>query len=400
MKPFWFLLFMLLPVHTLHAAAIIQSQVIKFSCQHSEADIQATGAQALMLGQDRLYIGTRQVSSINQNPIVRRFGAVNWCREDYETTGADGRGMGMLWDNGRLYGVFTTDGTQGDSSEDYRRFTAHGWLRSYGSGGGAKVAVVVELNPATGEGLHGSFISAILSSGNTNSLAVKDLCFNSAGNVLIRANAWYSPRQPDKKALDNISAASSPHDYSLELSADLSRAVASSAPGWDGGGIPNGMPLSPGGCSVHPFPFAYNGMGFTLNYQPMTTSSHFVSRIESGGQSYTHSATLNAAQNMTIQSTMQIDARHQGQAARLFVIALYQNLFLTRHGQVWQTWTGALTELGSAENRTALASEESLTLFSGSLPGLSGQLTLLNGYQLADGRAFVNLYQPTVLELR
>ena len=62
----------------------------------------------------------------------------NWVRTDYEITGADSRGYGLFWSGADLYGVFSVDGTQGTSAEDFRRASSDastGWIRSYGSGG-------------------------------------------------------------------------------------------------------------------------------------------------------------------------------------------------------------------------------------------------------------------------
>ena len=56
----------------------------------------------------------RQVSSINQNPIIFRFddGAFTWVRSDNETSAADGRARGILYDGQRLIVACTVDGAQ------------------------------------------------------------------------------------------------------------------------------------------------------------------------------------------------------------------------------------------------------------------------------------------------
>lgn len=222
----------------LPATAAIQASTIKFSANDAEATIAATGAARIQMGTQTLYVGTQQVSSDNQNPVIVSFDASdptrNWVRTDYEVTGTDGRGYGLFWSGSQLYGVFSVDGTQGTPEQDFRRVSANAtqaWLKSYGAGGGAKVAVLARLDPATGEMTDAVYISAI-NSGKSNSLAVNGLSVNAAGNLVMSAKSYFAPRRPDGKAMTQTTPGGSPFDYTLEITPDLKTVVSTAAVGW------------------------------------------------------------------------------------------------------------------------------------------------------------------------
>ncbi|MEM9006381.1 MAG: DUF4114 domain-containing protein [Cyanobacteria bacterium P01_F01_bin.86] len=217
----------------------ILDDVAKFTGSNDEAQIAASGAASISIDTQTIYIGTNQVSSNNQNPIIASFdsanSANNWIRTDYETTGTDGRGLGLAWDGEDLYAVFSVDGTQGSPSEDFRRVSndaEQSWLRSYGQGGGAKVSVLGQVDPSTGELLSAAYLSAVLSSGNSNSLIINDLDIATNGNLLVSAESFFSPRRPDGTALTQIGSGGSPFAYTVEIMPDLKRVVATDAPGW------------------------------------------------------------------------------------------------------------------------------------------------------------------------
>lgn len=183
-------------------------------------------------GNTSFYIGYQQVSSNNQNPILVKFvnGVQEWARTDYETTGDDQKGYGLIWDGQQnLYAVFSATGTQGQSSEDFRRFAQDGWLRSYGSGGGAKVAIIAKIDPENGDISKATFLYSKLSSGNSNSMAVKTLSFEDDGQIKVNANAWFSPLNVDKQPFS--CSGSSPFDYTIVFSNDLSTAISAEAAG-------------------------------------------------------------------------------------------------------------------------------------------------------------------------
>jgi RTX calcium-binding nonapeptide repeat (4 copies) len=221
------------------AAVSISSSTIKFGSGDSQSAIASSGAAKITIGTQTIYIGTQQVTSTNQNPIIASFDSSNssnnWVKTNYEMTGADGRGYGLFWSGTNLYAVFSVDGTQGSSSEDFRRVSGdatQSWLRSYGQGGGAKVSVLAKLNPATGEMTDAVYLSAILSSGDSNSLSITDLSVNSSGNVVVSAQSYFSPRNPDGSAMTQVTTASSPFDYTVVITPDLTTVVDTSAVGW------------------------------------------------------------------------------------------------------------------------------------------------------------------------
>lgn len=220
--------------------ADISDVVHNFSADSNREQIINNGANSITIGTQTIYIGTNQVSNINQNPIIRSFDATNpennWTRTDLETTGTDGRGLGLVWTGSALYGVFSVDGTQGQPAEDFRRATGdaeQNWLKSFGSGAG-KIAVIGQLDPVTGALLKAAYLSAVKQNGKTNSLSVEDITVNSTGNLVISAKSFFNPRRPDGTAMtpDPEGTGDSPFDYTVEITADLARVVSTSAAGW------------------------------------------------------------------------------------------------------------------------------------------------------------------------
>jgi hypothetical protein len=213
----------LLPQPTVAQGAV--GGAAAFSCADSEATIAATSAARVSAGGTTIYAGYQQVSGLNQDPIVRAFGAANWCRTDYEQTNDDGRAYGLWWDGSTLYAVFSQTGTQ--PGPNYSRFTGGGWITGYGAGGGPRVAIVLQLNPADGSPVGGTYLIARRpSDGNTNSLTVTSLAYT-GGSLLVGATTAYSPLNIDRSPM----ACSGPSGfaYTVELSASLSTAVGAAA---------------------------------------------------------------------------------------------------------------------------------------------------------------------------
>jgi hypothetical protein len=214
------------------AEAIVQSSVknaVSFSCRDSEATIRSQRGPTVGFGQSRIYIGYQQVTATNQNPIAVRFdnGKRTWCRTDYEVTADDSRGYGLLWDGqGVMYAVFSSTGTQGSASQDFRRFATRGWLQSYGRGGGAKVAILARVNPTNGNINFATFLSSILSSGRTNSLAVTNLSFTN-DRLVVNANAFFAPRRANRERMN--CTGSSPFNYRVEFNSNLQSVVRATA---------------------------------------------------------------------------------------------------------------------------------------------------------------------------
>ncbi|MEL7502315.1 MAG: DUF4114 domain-containing protein [Cyanobacteria bacterium J06554_6] len=199
----------------------------------------AADVPSITVGGSIFFAGYEQATAINQNPVLRAFDSVTgielWARDDYETGGPDGRAIGLASTGGNLYVIFTVDGADGDTSQDLRRAATDAetaWLRSYGSGGGAKVSVLGLIDPANGDLLQTAYLTAILSNGNTNSLLVTDVATNDDGNLVVSAESFFSPRGTDGAALTQVTTSSSPFAYTVELTPDLKRVVSTSAVGW------------------------------------------------------------------------------------------------------------------------------------------------------------------------
>ena len=221
--------------------AEIASSVIKFTPSNTEAEIAAKGGPSIEIGTQTIYIGTWQKSSNNQDPIIASFDdtnpANNWVKTDYESTGADSRGRGLFWDGDDLYAVFSTDGTQGSSSQDFRRAASdakQSWLRSYGQGGGRKISVVARIDELTGEMTDAAFFSAVLNSGKSNTLTVTDLSINSDNNLVVEAGAFFGPRNPDGSRMTQVdTTVSTPFDYTVEITQNLEEVISTAAVGWE-----------------------------------------------------------------------------------------------------------------------------------------------------------------------
>ncbi|WP_071515599.1 hypothetical protein [Geitlerinema sp. PCC 9228] len=205
----------------------------------NESEVAARGGPSVTVGNRSIYIGYEQVTNLNQNPVMVSFtnGTQDWVvGSELEESSTDTRGYGLLWDGGdNLYAVFSTDGTQGSTNEDFREFATDGWLTSYGQGGGAKVAIIAKIDPNTGIPTDATFLYAKLSNGNSNTMTVTDLSLNSNGNVVVQAASYFSPLQVDKTRMENNGPdTSSPFDYTIEFTPDLSSAVRAEAPGFQG----------------------------------------------------------------------------------------------------------------------------------------------------------------------
>lgn len=215
----------------------VNSSVVKFTPEDNQETLEEKGAAQVSVGDSTIYIGTEQVSANNQNPIITRFtnGERDWVVNNYETGSPDGRGVGLLWDGEmELYAAFTVDG----GGSGISAFTREGWLNSYGTGGGAKVTALVKLDPETGrqgsdvaQGT-GTFVSALLSNGNVNTLTPTDLSFQGE-NIVLDSESFFSPRRTTKERMEQTIAQDSPFPYQITFEPDLSTAITAVSPGWD-----------------------------------------------------------------------------------------------------------------------------------------------------------------------
>ncbi|MEO0542040.1 MAG: hypothetical protein AAFZ80_14415, partial [Cyanobacteria bacterium P01_A01_bin.105] len=165
-------------------------------------------------------------------------GSVAWVKSDaaYEDGEPDGTGIGLVWTGTQLYAVFTVDGGDGDLAQDFRRNAQDAdtsWLKSYGSGGGAKASVIGQIDLATGTLGRTAFLTSIKSDGKTNSLLVTDVTVNDAGNLVVTADSFFTPRQANGQPFETqITSAGSPFVYTVELTPDLKKVVSTFAEGW------------------------------------------------------------------------------------------------------------------------------------------------------------------------
>ncbi|MBW4487437.1 MAG: hypothetical protein KME12_06570 [Trichocoleus desertorum ATA4-8-CV12] len=204
-------------------------RAVAFTCSDSQATIKAKGGPSVTFGTTSIYIGYQQVSSLNKNPRLVRFdnGQRTWCKTDYEVTNDDGTGYGLIWDGGSvLYGVFSSTGTQGLASQDFRRFATNSWLPTYGQGGGSKIAVLARINPSTGTIANATFLSAQLTSGASNSVAVTGLSWTGS-SLVVKVNSWFSPRRTNKTRM--TCSGSSPFVQTITFAANLGSALKSTA---------------------------------------------------------------------------------------------------------------------------------------------------------------------------
>jgi len=211
-----------------------------FQPSDTEATVIASGATSVTFGNTTIYTGYRQVSANDQNPILASFtnGVQDWAITDYDTSPVDAQGRGLGWNttDGRLYAAFSTDGGAGSGS--HTRFNDPGrmdnaWQGSYGSGGGPKVSVIYEIDLTDGSVLGGTYLIARLSGGNTNSMSITDFDWYD-GQLVVYANSWFRPLNPDKSTMVEDGSPSSPFEYRGLFSADLESLNAAEAIGFNG----------------------------------------------------------------------------------------------------------------------------------------------------------------------
>ena len=165
-------------------------------------------------------VGFNQVSSINQDPFVRKKNANGesiWYIE-HEKSEVDGRAVLVFVDPDNIpWVVFTLVG--GSYSEDYLTvrelsdpdaFT-NVYAGSYGNGGGAKVSIIARLDSDTGKIDKGTFITARKNDGKTNGLKILDLGMNEGRLAFNASTAAWPPgegtgytRFPDITDADRI----------------------------------------------------------------------------------------------------------------------------------------------------------------------------------------------------
>ncbi|WP_026104015.1 hypothetical protein [Anabaena sp. PCC 7108] len=201
---------------------------VNFTCNDTEATIKAQNGAKVTSGTTTMYIGYQQVSSEKKDPRIIRFdnGVKTWCRNNYVTTGNGGSGYGLLWDGvSVLYGVFSSTGN------NFQNYTT-GWLTSYGSGGGPKVAVIARINPANGDIQDATFLIAKILSGESNNLIVKSLSWDDTNLTLtVQSDSWWRPLRPDKSPMNCPASSSFPLTYTTVFTSNLKTVSSASATG-------------------------------------------------------------------------------------------------------------------------------------------------------------------------
>jgi len=210
----------------------INTSFVSWGPTQTEAEIQATGAARVTVGQRTIYVGTHEASAINQNPIVASFtnGTPDWVVNDYEVGAPDGRALGIIWDCAYLlYVAMTVDG----GGSGIEAHTSEGWQANYGSGGGPRVTVLLRLNANSGRPIAGTFAISRLSNGNTNALLPTNLNFVNRRPVLF-ADSGFFPLDINRMPMTQTGTGGSPHAYRVVFDANLRTAVSAEANGWNG----------------------------------------------------------------------------------------------------------------------------------------------------------------------
>jgi hypothetical protein len=178
--------------------------------------------------------GFDQISSNNQDPFIHKKnsrGETIW-RLRYEETPVDGRGVLLAWNAGKLYAVMTVDGGSTTATSITRHQVLPGafegvFQAGYGVRGGPRVSLVMEIDTETGKIRKGTFITARLTDGNTNTLLVRQIGF-SEGRLVLRAvaGAWPTGAGTSYVRFPNISDADRIEDafwLRYEMEPDFSR---------------------------------------------------------------------------------------------------------------------------------------------------------------------------------
>jgi hypothetical protein len=192
----------------------------------------ATQPGSVTIGETTIAVGYRNPSGFNKNPVVTRCdaGSVTWSRDDLDTTADDVAGYGLVWDGGEtLYVVFSCTFHYPEGA-DFRDEATNGWLRSNGQGAGSPKSVIVRLSPATGEPQVASYLSAVLSNGQSNAFRVSRIRWTGQ-EVVLNAQTGARPRRTERTAMVCEEGRVSPFNYQLRLSADLTTALGATADG-------------------------------------------------------------------------------------------------------------------------------------------------------------------------
>ncbi|WP_340203115.1 hypothetical protein [Ascidiimonas sp. W6] len=150
---------------------------------------------------NRYEIGFNQAGPENQNPFVRKktgAGQIIWTKI-YEDSPVNGKAeLIQIDDQGNVWVIFSLDGGSNESGfitqkEVEGAAFSNVYQSSYGSGGGPRVAVITRINPATGLIIKGSFVTARLNNGDTNTLRATKTGFNNGNFAFESSTASFPP---------------------------------------------------------------------------------------------------------------------------------------------------------------------------------------------------------------
>ena len=192
------------------------------------------------MGTTAFYFGFDRITAQDVNPIIYKVvdNAVVWVRDDYETSSDDSITSGLVWDgDARLYATFTASSLLATGFP-----TGSGWLPVLATTGAlvqanAKVSVLVQIDPATGDALAGTFISSLLSTGKSNSMfpVMLDIGLSETGDtqVLFEGGSSFNPRETDTTRMTDTGGYNAPHPYRVLFNETLSVALAAEAIGYN-----------------------------------------------------------------------------------------------------------------------------------------------------------------------
>lgn len=150
---------------------------------------------------NRYETGFVQVSENQQNPFVQKYNPNDellWEME-HDNSSIDVRGILVTVDpENRPWVVFTLDGGSSSSSYIATKSASENafsgvFQSSYGQGGGPEVSVITRLNSENGIIERGTFLTAKLENGNTNSLIVQGI---GVGDGVVRVQSESAFRPP------------------------------------------------------------------------------------------------------------------------------------------------------------------------------------------------------------
>ena len=214
----------------------------EITCNDSEQTLRDKDTAGITFDGLHVYVGYRQITGINQNPVVTAFSALTgervFCREDYEQAGVDGRARGVHTDGTSLYVYFSLDGgITGGPLLSAANGNQQNWTRSVGAGASSgNFAVVARIDPTAGDVTGAAFLTAVLNNGNPNSLGVDGFQCTVEGRVRVRADSFFGPRRVNGSRMTQTGGGSSPFDYTVDLTADLEQVTYAFAPQWQADG--------------------------------------------------------------------------------------------------------------------------------------------------------------------